>query len=149
MATEFMTLAATLVGDSTGDVAHRRAVSTAYYALLHELCRRFADLAGGALPKSGWERAYRSLDHISTKQRCQEVVQTSGLDFSHDLKAFAAAFVRLQEARIRADYLPEHFADDARELVAEAEDVLRRFADTSTDDQRAFVLFVSLKSKGR
>jgi hypothetical protein len=148
-AADFMAFASTLVSESSEDVARRRAVSTAYYALLHDICRRFADLAGDTLPKTAWVHAYRSLDHATAKQRCKDVLDKPDLTFSRDLKAYAAAFVRLQEARIRADYLPELFPHDARELVAEAEDVLRRIASAPTNDQRAFVLFVSLKSRTR
>lgn len=55
----------------------RRAVSTAYYALLHCVAAAGADLLVGGKQadrsERAWRQAYRALNHGRAKSRCKEI----------------------------------------------------------------------------
>jgi hypothetical protein len=70
-----------------------------------------ADLAAGRLVGStsaaqkstAWARVYRNLNHLTAKKACSRK-DLQGC--SQDLAQFLAAFPRLQELRLQADYDP-------------------------------------------
>ncbi|HEX4158928.1 MAG TPA: hypothetical protein VHY79_10665 [Rhizomicrobium sp.] len=95
-----------------------RAVSTAYYAVFHQLLRT---VATKFVPQIHWKsRAlfYRALEHGRTRDRCKRLGQNLlpteeqnffGLvSFLEELRLFATEFVNLQELRHLADYDPEN-----------------------------------------
>jgi hypothetical protein len=86
----------------------RRSVSTAYYALFHAIADRCARtlVTWGA----DWETytlAYRALDHVAAKKVFTQ--ESGGGRFGPQVAVVASIFVRLQDARIIADYLPKPF----------------------------------------
>ena len=84
-------------------IAMRRAVSSAYYALFHALCFICSSsLSRRALPDLR-DGIYRALDHGAAKRRLMDR-ETAGVDPS--LPAIAFAFQVLQEQRHLADYAP-------------------------------------------
>ena len=84
-------------------VARRRSVSAAYYALFHALC--FVCAAGLV----GWSRTdllgdvYRALDHGQAKRRLSD---RDAHTIHPAVKHISAAFKLLQEQRHTADYAP-------------------------------------------
>lgn len=84
----------------------KRAVSSAYYAMFHALCRSNADaLVGARNDRTGrlaWIRTYRALDHRQARTRLTRVQQ----EVPVPVRNFAATFTTLQEKRHEADYNP-------------------------------------------
>lgn len=126
----------------------KRAVSTAYYALFHAMCRNAADQLIGATrssrPQRAWVQTYRAVEHGMAKAQCQRRVME---EFPKEIQDFAALFVELQGARHRADYDPtsSFTASEARTLVQRAAKAIRDFAKAAQRDRRAFAAFVVLK----
>lgn len=87
----------------------RRAVSTAYYALFHAICRLNADhlIGRGKRSSDAWLRTYRALDHVRAKE---EFRKTSTRSLSPEVAQIGASFILLQDARHRADYDPRPFS---------------------------------------
>ena len=96
----------------------RRAISTAYYAVFHALCRMCADAFVGT--KQGthqaWRQVYRGLEHGSTKGKCAHGYFKN--NFPKGAIKFCFIFTHLQEKRHEADYDP--FARFLRSDVEEA-----------------------------
>ena len=95
--------------DNTRQVHLQRAMSTAYYAMFHALCKNSADsLVGpkGAPDRSrrAWNQAYRAVEHNVAKNQCMN----KGImdEFPKTIQNFASHFVRAQELRHEADYDP-------------------------------------------
>ena len=91
------------------DTELRKAVSCAYYAIFHTLCRAYADMmvglhAGGQLEQELWNTAYRSIDHGPARNKCGDA--TSMSRFSPGIQGFALKLVELQRLRHEADYDP-------------------------------------------
>ncbi|MBT9292457.1 hypothetical protein [Prosthecodimorpha staleyi] len=86
----------------------RRAVSSAYYALFHALCRSNADqlVGSGKRHSEAWLRVYRALDH--TKAR-DELRRATTRALSQEVDQISTAFIQLQEERHAADYDPRPF----------------------------------------
>jgi len=95
----------------------RRSVSTAYYALFHEL---LSTVATSFVPANQWKSRvlfYRALDHGRTRDRCKRLGKDPLPDeeraffeiqsFPRDIRFFANEFVRLQELRHQSDYDPD------------------------------------------
>ena len=123
----------------------RRAVSTAYYAMFHCLATCCADmLVGGPSAHRdmrAWNRMYRSLQHGTTRQRCQHRDIT---DFPGPIQDFASAFVEMQNRRHTADYAPDadfRKSDVIRDINL-AESVITAFATVDIADRRAFAVHV-------
>ena len=106
-------------GPSPGDAELRRAISSAYYALFHTTLKRAAVRFVGA-PHShtpAYALIYRGFVHGRMKdvcravdrpilgQRHQTLLQRTSV--SPEARAFASAFVSLQDLRHRADYDPQ------------------------------------------
>jgi hypothetical protein len=106
----------------------KRAVSTAYYAVFHALCWNAADtLIGRARASRGspaWRQTYRAMEHGFAKGQCEKRAIIS--KFPAEIRAFAQAFVILQERRQSADYDPSSVfqASEVEELIIRAEDVI-------------------------
>jgi hypothetical protein len=95
-----------------------RAVSTACYAVFHQLLRT---VATRFVPQNQWKSRvlfYHALEHGRTRDRCKRLGQNplpneeqnffGWQSFSGDLRLFAIEFVNLQELRHLADYDPEN-----------------------------------------
>jgi len=140
---ELLDLAELLAGRDAGPgrprtVHLRRAISSAYYALFHELISQATGRTVGAGPDREADRhaVSRWYVHAEIKTVCQWTVrraagQSVPDSIAHlldtpppDLVAVADAFLALQEARHEADY--DHTADvsrrDARAHVDRARD---------------------------
>lgn len=84
-----------------------RALSAAYDAVFHTMCRMNADAivgTGANRSEKAWLQAYRAVDHGQAKKRCKLAAQKG---FPAEIVSFADAFVALQELRHRADYDPD------------------------------------------
>lgn len=90
---------------------------------------------------------YRGIEHGRTKEACKSA---SNIDFPESIKAFADSFVRLHDARNRADYNPEvRFSkEDARAHLAEAKDAVLALRGVSAKDRKAFAAWVLINSSG-
>lgn len=128
----------------------RRAVSSAYYAVFHALCRLCADtIIGGVHHKSrAWQRVYRGLTHTGAKAVLTSAKELSG--FPPEVAEFGVAFVLLQNEREQADYSPAPFEKyfAATELLVEqaanAIVLLRKLQD---DDRRALAAALLVKAR--
>lgn len=69
--------------------------------------------------------------------------------FPKDIEDFANLFVRMQEKRHQADYDPFEvfFKSEVAQDIAEAEDVMARFATAAVSDRRAFAAYVLLRRR--
>lgn len=114
----------------TSEAVLRRAISTAYYAVFHGLCRMVADAVvvrdPEDWPKRAWLHVYRSLDHGKVEQRLGRLVDAEKgivhLDFPEPVRSLVATFTLLKAWRHRADYDPlhRHTPLDALNAVAQA-----------------------------
>lgn len=151
---ELLALAATLAPVDAGrgrprTVALRRAVSTAYYALFHELTIQAARELVGNDPvgnqASRWfaHADIRDLARAATGQKGAALAVVLGAPHP-DLIRVADAFVTLQEARHRADYDHEYEVKrrDTLLLIETARDAverLRKLRDTDDPSLRRFL----------
>lgn len=100
----------------------RRAAATAYYAVFHALAKMCADqLVGHSRPWDVYTPVYRALDHSGARKVLERA--RTGAAFGADVARIGLTFIRLQDARIVADYVPEPFEysrRDVKDLVLEA-----------------------------
>ncbi|WP_200276572.1 hypothetical protein [Rhodovulum adriaticum] len=126
----------------------KRAVSTAYYAIFHAMCRNAADMLIGttkaARSQPAWLQTYRAIEHRQAKNQC-----TNGKikRFPKDVEDFAALFIEAQDARHRADYDPcsKFTRSEVLILIARVEEAIAAFKRVPKSDRRAFAAFVVLK----
>lgn len=107
MVSRLLRLAERLIEDGKRSSAlRRRAISTAYYAVFHEIAKLCAEtlLKGSEQQSADYARIYRALDHGPLKSSWQN--QNSPLRQLDSLKKIGDLVVPLQTERIRADYLP-------------------------------------------
>lgn len=129
----------------------KRAVSTAYYAMFHTLCRNCADcLIGG--PNSdrsepAWRQAYRAVDHSHAKNQCKNKAILA--KFPQDIQHFSRQFTILQEKRYAADYDPLSRFDkaDANKMADSAERAIKRFREVNIKHRRAFAAWTAMKTR--
>lgn len=130
----------------------KRAVSSAYYAVFHELCLNCANTLIGPSDidrsDSAWGQVYRAVEHRIAKNQCENR-RVMG-KFPKDIEDFANAFVSLQIKRHSADYDPNSLFSltDALTVTDEAEAVIRSFRRVSKKDRSAFSAWVLLKHRG-
>lgn len=123
----------------------RRAVSTAYYALFHCLAACCADTVVGGIGSNrnmrAWYRTYRALEHGIVRNRC---LHRDTANFPDAIRAFANAFVIMQDRRYNADYAPDVTFTKAAVVqdIASAEDAINRLSATAILDRRAFAVHV-------
>ena len=90
---------------ATRAAAHR-AISTAYYAAYHALCKSNAEMIVGQpanqLSVDAWMRVYRGSSH----RQATGNLERYRISLSPDGEAFAVTLGGLYNARIRADYNP-------------------------------------------
>lgn len=131
----------------------RRAISTAYYAVFHEVVTAAADDLIGKTQRdtARYALVYRSIDHRSLKDLASDVAKTNlpgkylkyepRGGFGPEIQAVAAAIVDLQEKRHGADYDPllRVKRSDAVSAVASARAALVRFRGASAARRRVFL----------
>ena len=127
----------------------RKAVSTAYYAMFHALCRSNADTMtnrrGDPLNYRAWTRTYRAIEHRQAKNRLLQVRR----DLPAPAQRFATTFALLQSQREIADYVP-HSNLQRSEVVAlldMAEDAIQDYAQIPTNQRRAIATLVLLQER--
>ena len=129
----------------------RRAVSTAYYAMFHTLAACCAKQLAGATSASSsqaaWRQTYRALEHGYARRQCEQhdVLR----EFPLEIRKFAQQFVSMQFQRHSADYDPEEqfLRIDVLNHVQETERVIAQFNDVPRPAQRAFAVYVLLRSR--
>ncbi|MCY4042728.1 MAG: hypothetical protein OXF45_02820 [Candidatus Dadabacteria bacterium] len=129
----------------------KRAISTAYYAMFHALCKNSADCLVGKdrseMVQSAWERVYRSIDHNDAKKRCNAISQEK--KFPDEIRTFARDFVYLQMKRHEADYNPASTdkIEDAQAWIDTARRAIKQMEDAPMKDRRVFAVWVSYKER--
>lgn len=133
-------------GSRPREAALRRAVSSAYYAVFHALCRLCADeLAGVTAPVEDRAIVYRSVEHrlLRELQRSPRLSQTA--------QNILAQAVTLQEKRHLTDYdpRPQKFGGRAAvlSLVRSAEDAVAEIAALSAADRKTFAVMLAVARK--
>ena len=117
-------------------LALRRSVSTAYYAVFHALCAVCAD------EMVGWSRTgmidpiYRTLDHRVVRKR---LTGRQAIEINASLRRVGAIFAHLQDQRHEADYAPPRLLFSGREvdlLIDEAREATDLIESLSPKDER-------------
>ena len=95
-------------------------------------------------------QAYRYLDHGPAKTRCNEALKPER-NFPPGILRFAEAFCDLQQLRNDSDYNPAMALSDSIALnsIADAERAIAAFEAETPESQRAFVVFIALKPRGK
>lgn len=128
----------------------KRAVSTAYYAMFHYLCRTCADCIVGtkAADRSepAWSQVYRSRDHGHAKRQCAHRRIEA---FPKQVEDFANQFRMSQTARHEADYDPHRVfrLSEAIEHIESSEQAIRDLRDLPIKDRRAVAVWLILKPR--
>lgn len=129
----------------------KRAMSTAYYAVFHQLCRTSADTligsAGADRSTPAWAQAYRAVDHGFAKKQCKNV--SVMVRFPSAVQDLANAFVELQLARHAADYDPLHrlTRSEVKTEIDRAERAIKDFGQVPIKDRRAFSAWITLRTR--
>lgn len=129
----------------------KRAISTAYYAMFHSLCRNCADcLIGGtraARSEKVWRQAYRAVEHGFAKSQCKNGNVLAR--FPREVEDFAQTFLTLQEKRHEADYDPfsRFTLTDALTAIDTAEGAIQGFQRVAISDRRAFAAWTAMKNR--
>lgn len=129
----------------------KRAISTAYYALFHALCRNCADcFIGGqnaSRSKKAWLQAYRAADNKFSSTKCKTRSVMS--KFPKEIEDFANMFVSSQAKRTSADYDPTSKFTRSEVLteIDSVEVAIKGFNSTPLKDRRAFAAWVMIKDR--
>ncbi len=139
----------------------RRAVSSAYYALYHTLCREAAAHLLPNAPPADRFRLARSFTHQALRDTCEWIAgrgklpQHAGtlIEGLRDtaIGDVAAAFLDLQEARHAADY--DHLEAFPKATVLQhiegAEQAIATLAGAHSEDRQTFFALLALKTQLR
>jgi uncharacterized protein (UPF0332 family) len=134
------------------DADLRRAISTAYYAILHAILTAAADLFVGAAKRttSLYALAYRSIDHQKVREVCKQVAKPAPADRYKphvpiggwgNIAILADAALLLQAKRHEADYDPLFVArrTDVDLVLKQARGALEALQ-SATEEQRTSFL---------
>lgn len=134
------------------DTELRRAVSCAYYAIFHTLCRACADVmvgphAGSQLEQELWNMAYRTLDHGPARNKCNDSGNMSL--FSSNLRRFAITLVDSQQRRHQADYDPgtTFTQSQVNQIIDDAADALAGFDNSPPDEVSLFIAYLTSRAR--
>ena len=149
---DLIAMARELVNQDQPRQAHlKRAMSTAYYAMFHSLCRNCADsLVGpeGSPERSrrAWNQAYRAVEHGYAKNQCKDKVMD---DFPETIRNFAIHFVRLQELRHEADYDPaiSFTRQEVLKAIEDTEAMMDNLMNAGVKDRKAFSVWTAMKKR--
>lgn len=129
----------------------RRAISAAYYALFHALCRCCADALAGTTPASrrrpGWLLVYRSLEHTTARSRLAN--QSEMTAFPPEIRYFGIRFAHLQRQRHWADYNPaqDFSRSNVLQLITQAEQAIGRLEQCASADRRDLSLYILFRPR--
>ena len=129
----------------------RRAVSSVYYAVFHDICQSNADTLVGDDPlnrdQMAWRQAYRALEHGYARQRCHQI-RRSGR-FSPPIQRLAGFVAVIQDLRHRADYDPEaiFYQPEVLATITEAGGYINAFRAAPARERRAFAVFVLMRER--
>ncbi|WP_156098551.1 hypothetical protein [Thermopetrobacter sp. TC1] len=129
----------------------RRAISTAYYAVFHALCRMCADAFAGTTreARETWRQVYRSVEHGFTKDRCTQGYFKK--EFPQNVRKFCSIFSQLQEKRHEADYDPfaRFLRSDVEEAISQAKTAISMIDKQNLElkHRRAFAAWVILRKR--
>ena len=151
---ELLTLAEKLVAgvisDDSGhysDTELRKAVSCAYYAMFHTLCKCCADMlvgrdSEGELAKERWIQAYRALDHGQARKRCNNSKEIG--KSPPEVQKFAELFVEMQHQRHEADYSPDATPphSSVRQSIMEVRTAITQFQNVPDEHLRLFAVYL-------
>ncbi len=124
----------------------RRAISTAYYAVFHALCRMCADAFVGTQGevREAWRQVYRAVEHGLAKSRCAHGHFRD--NFPNSAIKFCFIFTHLQEKRHESDYDPfvSFLRSDVEEAITLAETAISLIDKQNMElaDRRAFAAWV-------
>lgn len=135
----------------------RRAISAAYYAVFHLVLTAMADEFVGVSKRDDmrYVLVYRSLDHRSLREHCQNVVKpvmpaklvpfAPSNGWGTEIQAFAGVVIELQEKRHLADYDPNFRVktSDVRLAIATARRAITRFGTASVPRRQAFLTLLA------
>jgi len=142
------------VGNGTGKPRQsdlKRAMSTAYHAMFHALCRNCADSLIGKTPASrsqpAWNQAYRAVEHRYAKNQCLN--EKAMRRFPEEIQRFAVKLGELQDHRHQADYDPlsGFTRDDVQAAIDAAETVIQELQSSSIKDRKAFAAWTVMKTR--
>ena len=125
----------------------KRAVSTAYYAMFHALCKSNADTLIGTSRRGNdsqtWFQTYRALDHRQARDRLASYRPAGGPLFEN----FASAFANLQEHRLYADYNPNraYARSQVSDLIQRAETSIEDFYSVPAAQRRRLAVYLLLQ----
>jgi hypothetical protein len=152
MVERMLELADQLITDRPRSAAfRRRAVSTAYYAVFHQISKICSEeIASEHEPSSTqYVRVYRSLDHAAIKA----VLNEQSLKKSDRIRRIGESFALLQSERNRADYWPpvssEFPVRRVRELIATAREAVAELNSLGPTDRQTLVVHLLVKDKAR
>ena len=129
----------------------RRAVSATYYAMFHALALSCANLLAGSTlanrSQPAWRQVYRALEHNHAKNQCNSPSTMSR--FPSEIRNFGQLFILMQIQRHSADYDPDaRFSRfEVTRLIEETERTIAGFKRVPRVDQRAFAIYVLLRSR--
>lgn len=131
----------------------RRAISSAYYSVFHEVLAAAADEFIGRSRRNepAYTLAYRRVDHATLRDLCTDVQKTTlpsrykryepDGGFPLELSQFAVFVIELQQRRHAADYDPmiRLKRSDAETAVSAARSALTRFRSAPPQSKRVFL----------
>ena len=150
---ELIEVARELVNRGQSRQVHlKRAMSTAYYAMFHALCRNCANTIVGPegtpdRSSHAWNQAYRAVEHGNAKNQCREKAIIER--FPEAIQNFAGYFVTLQELRHEADYDPSisYTNDEVLKAIDAAEVMIGNLMNSEHRDRKAFAVLVTMKRR--
>lgn len=147
-----------ITGGAPRKVDLRRAVSSAYYSVFHELCQQAANAFAGN--SRAWAVFYRSLSHGDVRKRCEDLGRDPLPDklirlfgrkaFDAELQKFAGALVELQISRHSCDYDPDFkiVKSDAEQALDAAAQALQAIRDAGAGQRLEFLSYILLGWRG-
>lgn len=138
----------------------RRAVSTAYYAVFHELCSTVANAFVPAHSNRAKTIFYRALSHGEIRSRCEDLARKSlpkklvdlfgAQSLPLEAVKFCRTFVELQELRHSCDYDPEHVSsfDEAETAIRDAEEAISSLKNVDPKVRLLLLAFLLNGSRG-
>lgn len=134
----------------------RRSISTAYYAVFHQVLIAAADefVGKGLRNDSRYSLVYRCIDHAAIRRICDEASRqkpspkfrrfVSSEGFEQGIRDFSNVFLRLQELRHQADYDPGIYFSGVDALFATylAKSAIGAFNSARAESRRLFLTLI-------
>lgn len=127
----------------------RRAVSTAYYAAFHAVCRLCGDeLVGWTTPWPDYGAAYRAVDHAAFKA----ARNAKQVDLGKSIYAILDTLVDMRERRESADYDPQPLGLTRQSVlftIGSAEQTISAIRGLPAPDRKALAVALVLRRRSR